>query len=180
MGQVQQLLIASHTYATDHLGWFPYRGTGPDWPWDLTTATADLRETFVEPYFGDRRDVMFCPSSLIEVRSPSSAQFRPQYAGQWITYQYFNFQGSWQFPQPDLTRVNTADPRLSLWGCMTVIKYRGSMVGQNLAHDLVGENRDPEGLNAGKIDGSARWVGFNDTEMYHRAHDVEAYWPTRP
>ncbi len=180
LAQVQQLLVASHNYATDHRGWFPYRGDGAQWPWDLTTPTTDLRETFVEPYFGERRDVMFCPSRLIELRSTSSAQFRPPYASQWVTYQYFNYQGRWEVPQPDLTRANTADPRVSLWGCMTVIKVGGSMVGQNLAHDLVGEPSDPPGLSAGRVDGSTRWVGFEDTEIFFRHGDVRAFWPALP
>ena len=179
LSNVQQLVAASHNYAADHRGWFPYRGDGTQWPWDLTGDDADMRDTFVEPYFGDQRDVMFCPSRLIELRSPSSAQFRPQYASQWVTYQYFNYQGRWEVPQPDLTRVSTADPSVSLWGCMTVIKV-GSWTGQNLAHDVVGEPSDPPGLSAGRVDGSTRWVGFEDAELFFRYGDVRAFWPALP
>jgi len=179
IGQVQQLMAASHNYAADSRGYFPHRGPGADWAWDLVGNDADLRDTFVEPYFDGRRDVMFCPSRLIEVRSTDSPQYRSQYAGPFVTYQYFNYQAGWRFARPDLTRVSTADPRLSLWGCMAVIKTGGSQAGQNLGHDLVGENRDPEGQSAGRIDGSARWVGFDQMEHYHGG-GVSSYWPARP
>ncbi len=176
IGQVQQIMTASHNYAADFRGWFPHRGGGAAWAWAMDGQT-DLHDSFIEPYFGDRRDVMFCPSRLIEVRSPSSPQYSSQYANRFVTYQYFNYQaGNWQFPRPDLTRTDSADPRLSLWGCLAVIKNNG----QNLAHDLVGENRDPDGLSAGRVDGSARWVGFDDTEMYHSTGGVRSYWPARP
>ncbi len=175
ISQVHQIMTASHNYATDSRGWFPHRGTGAAWAWDLVGNDADLRETFVKPYFNDRRDVMFCPSKLIQVRSTNSPQYNSQYAGPFVTYQYFNYPVGWHFPRPDLTKVSTADPRLSLWGCMAVIKNNG----QNLGHDLVGENRNPEGQSAGRVDGSARWVGFAQMESYHGS-GVMSHWPKRP
>ncbi len=157
--QLKQIVTASHNYAADHNGLFPSHPSRGEAPHRLKTNNYDLNRDFVKPYIGDLRNIMmFCPGPLITVRNPTVAQYVENH----VTYQYFNFPpGDPKFliTQPNLTSDETADNTATLWSDLGLVTGAGVYLG----HDAPAVTAPPTGMNNTRVDGSTRWVTWDDT-----------------
>jgi prepilin-type N-terminal cleavage/methylation domain-containing protein len=159
--QIKQVAAASHVYATDHHARFPLHPNRTDAAHRLRRAGHyDLNATFVLPYIGQLRNTMlFCPGPLITARNPSIAQYQTDH----VTYQYFNLPiGTSGFlqAQPDLTKADTAANTATFWSDMTLQTSGGFYFG----HDAPILLTPPSGLNEARVDGSVRWVQWQQAE----------------
>ncbi len=157
--QLKQIVTACHTYAADQDGLFPSAPQRGQAPHRLKANGYDLNRDFVEPYIGDLRNtMMFCPGPLITARDATHSQYQENH----VTYQYFNFPAGdpkFLIPQPDLTSDETADNTATLWSDLALVTSGALYFG----HDAPITTTPPTGMNNTRVDGSTRWVRWEDT-----------------
>ena len=175
--QTKQIVTATLTYASDSFGLLPGRpgwGAGNYRPHTMVAGSVDLVATFINPYLGGSRDtVMFCPSSLLDARNPTTTI--PDYTYDNVTYQFhaYDTDNAWVVDMPDLTKVSGFGAATGLWSCLSITGTTGFYFG----HDRPIVYVEPEGLNSALTDGSARWFDWVDTEFYIGWGDQQYMWP---
>lgn len=174
--QLHQVGLADFSYAGDNAHIRPYRcGTYLIPQRVYSVNYYDMNATFITPYLGDR-NIMFCPSRLLEVRYPGLVS--PDYVSSYVTYQYHNMagsKGSWIGSiHPDLSRIGGSRRPVAIWSCLTL-----SAAGLWFGHDAPHTKDPPSGMNAAWTDGSVHWTGYAQTESYWVDASMDQWyvWP---
>ena len=180
---LKAIRTASGEYAADWREYYPYRPPGSYLPhvfWN--GGSFDLNETFAKVYLpANRKDIMFCPGKLYQARSPYAPGWTAPggYAWRYVSYTYFNFHpsdgyGNWLTAEayPNMATTVSASPRYALWGCLTVVKHWAY-----LAHDCPQTPVTPLGMNAAFLNGSARWIEWEDMAPFWDDGGQDFYWP---
>jgi len=125
LGNTRQIGQATMIYAGDSDAWLPCRGGStyyPHWMRDgAVPETWNLNTSFINVYLaGNRDNAMFCPGRLYEYAYPTRAV--PDYITWRTGYSYFNVpnKAAWLVPYQDLRRLDRANPKCGLWGCLTL------------------------------------------------------------
>jgi len=182
LSHLDQIGTGMAAYAADHDGFYPIRG--PEGRQRAETihphSVADeqtgynLVETFIDPYL-EKREFMFCPGDLWEVRNPTL----DGYDFELVTYQFFQMKdgaSNWVAgEQPELIRQGGDRGRWPMWSCLTVSKYGYDETF--LAHDSAGGSTEPAGQNALFTDGSAAWKQWNSLEPFFDNGNQRYLWP---
>jgi len=187
LSQLHQVHIGTINYATDSFQWYPYR-TGDSLPQQIADGNRyNFNETLVDAYLAKRNHLMFCPTRLNDVRGPEVAPF--DYWRTFVTYHFYsppqdgfrgNYKNAWAQRVPTYGTLSKSNSRLPLWSCLTHQKQtsqNGWLAGSWLAHDRALELEDPEGMNFIRVDGSATWADFTDTEPFVRSGNGVYWWP---
>lgn len=172
--RLRQMQTACVSYSQDNAGWFPWRSSsGSYMPHIVSGSGFNLNVSFSPKYLGSQLDpLVFCPSTLYTVRSPTTF---PSYPGTYYAYQYTNYPaGGWVVPKPKLQRRN-ADGAYAMWTCLTTLKDSGNY----LAHDVPERPITPKGQNAAKIDGSVAWHPWSNLEVFAIVSSHQFSWPKR-
>ena len=170
--RLRQLQTASASYASDSMGWFPWRSSsGAYMPHLIKSSGFDLNVSFSKKYLDTHLDpTVFCNGELYTVRNPIVF---PSYPGMYYAFTYTNYPaGGWIVPKPKLQRTN-ASGKYALWTCLTTLKDTGRFLG----HDSPEIPVKPTGQNAAKIDGSVAWYPWNDLETFVITSSHNFYWP---
>lgn len=172
--RLRQIQTASVSYANDFQGWFPWRSaSGSYMPHQISGTGYNLNTSFSPKYLAGQLDpLVFCPSTLYTVRSPTAF---PSYPGTYYAFTYCNYPaGGWVVPKPKLQRRN-AEGSYALWTCLTTLKDSANF----LAHDVPEVPTKPKGQNAAKIDGSVAWQPWSNLEIFVNVSSHQFYWPKR-
>lgn len=170
VNNLRQIQAACSAYAGENNGVYP----APDREYGFPHEFGNY-DDLLKPYLQVPRDkIMFCPG-LIKVRNGKT----PLYDTHYTTYQYFNFdrtfQGTFATNKPDMTRMTTIPNGVPLWGCLTSTKN-----GNTIAHDQPSIKKPLTGMNAVYPDGHAAWVPTADLEVYYTFDGLSLYWPKPP
>ena len=180
MAQTKQILTGTFNYAADNFGLLPAR---PGWgahnhrPHTMVSSglDVDLVKSFINPYLGGKRDdLMFCPSSLITARNPTTTS--PDYTYDNVTYQFhaYDTDEAWIIDMPNLTKMSELRAGYGLWSCLTLAHLGGEFY---FGHDRPIVPGEPDGMNSALSDGSARWVDWPDVEHYITYGTQYYMWP---
>lgn len=177
----KQLYSATIMYMRDGDDYFPYRGAFVTWLHTLTeTSDYDLNETLVEAYLGAgkkiRTEMMFCDSTLLNVRDPDNFS---GYDNRYCTLNYYVLPTSGNLLQVDFQneRLSTADPKNALWSCMTLYK---STANEWLGHNAPASARKTDGASTVFVGGDAKWVRESSYEiLWIGGNGFEFYEPVR-
>jgi len=170
--RLRQLQTACGSYATDFIGWFPWRSSsGAYMPHIIKGTGFELNATFATKYLASNLDpAVFCNGELYTVRNPI---VYPSYPGLYYAFTYTNYPaGGWIVPKPKLQRHN-ADGKYALWTCLTTLKDTGNFLG----HDSPEIPVKPTGQNAAKVDGSVAWHPWATMEPFAIVSSHNFYWP---
>ena len=174
---LRQAHLATMNYAADHNDWLPPRhGTGAA-PHRMQGSSQNLHDTLVDPYLAEMRDeVLFCPSSLYDVRSPEN---HSQYVTNHVTYAYFGGYGPdsdprWQVAnRPDLRRIGRDPSTTPLWTDLAIEMGSGPWLG----HEAPIIPDPPDGQNVVSLGGSTRWFDFDRLKPIYIDTGNTFYWP---
>ncbi|MBC2603417.1 type II secretion system protein [Puniceicoccus vermicola] len=182
---LRQLAFATQTYANDHKGKAPYPRVLNDGSPSYAHAphyyqVAAYNETLA-PYLGNRFDSMYCPGALSDDPQGTydpEAQRASAEPNDFVSYQYFQGSssgapsGNVKEEYSDLfSNILDAPGHCAMWGCLTYTtgsRTFGHMEGRSTSGTI-------EGMNAAFVDGSVRWVPFDQLEPY--TNDGAYYWP---
>ncbi len=173
VAQIRQNALACIAFANDNRGFFPnhtpeYRNRGIPHRYQK-----EYYDVTLKPYLGERRNAMFCPGEIYDTRNPDMEGNYSDEAG-YMTYCYFNVT-SMLAPKglvmDNIARIN--NPRMAMWGCFTF--YRNGVASSHSEPDVARPH--PEGMNAVRMDGSARWFKFAELEEFGQASSGVFYWP---
>ncbi|HAI10926.1 MAG TPA: hypothetical protein DCM28_04435 [Phycisphaerales bacterium] len=188
--RLHHLMVASLAFAVDNKDTFPNRGK-PAYPHATSANTGSIYfvdanpsdryplNVWQERYMqGSRGDTLFCPGDL--VNDPSRRADAPGYSKEWMTYQYFgdaNIANRWGWGQWRSSRqlldpndVHTS-PKTPIWSCITA-RYKAT--GLWLAHDSA-NGTETQGQNSAQLDGSVKWVQFENLEWVVYSGSLEFY-----
>ena len=176
MSRLKQIVTGTFVYAIDYKDHLPARpGSGPTYvrPHTMAYGSVDLVKSFIIPYLVDRDEMMFCPSRLLDARSPQTTA--PDYTYPNITYQYhvYDADTAWLIDMPDLSRTSAFQQAYALWTCLTLYDVSGIYYG----HDRPVERDAPEGFNSAMTDGSASWFAWSQHEDYIGFGTQRYIWP---
>jgi prepilin-type N-terminal cleavage/methylation domain-containing protein len=168
LSKLRQLQMACLSYAGEHNGVYPDGKPGED-PHEFNGYDDKLKN-----YLPDRSESMFCPGAISTVRNATT----PGYTQNYGTYMYFNYTGGTKFlnsylPQPNLTRMVTAPINVPMWGCLTVKKKDGTLLGHD--EPLV-KAASFSGMNVVYPDGHARWADGNTLEPFLKDTAGDSYY----
>ncbi len=176
--QLKQIMTGTFMYTTSNAGLLPARpgwGAGNRRPHTMVDVSlgVDLNKTFIQPYITDDRDLLFCPSRLLEVRNPATTS--PNYTYVNVTYQYhlYDTDNAWVVERPDLSRAGGLKAGYGVWSCLTVDDALYGYFG----HDRPLIPLEPDGLNSALTDGSARWFKWEQCEAYIGWGSQLYLWP---
>jgi prepilin-type N-terminal cleavage/methylation domain-containing protein len=175
MSRLKQIATGTFIYAVDYKDHLPARpGSGPGnvRPHTMAYGTVDLNKAFIAPYLVDR-EMMFCPSTLLDARNPTTTT--PDYTYPNITYQYhvYDAANAWLVDMPDLSRVSAFRHAAALWTCLTLSEVSGIYYG----HDRPIVREAPEGFNSAMTDGAALWFQWSQREDYIGFGTQRYIWP---
>lgn len=177
----KQLYTATSMYSDDNNDQFPDRGNNATWLHVLKNGTKDMNVTLVDKYLGEgtkvRNEIMFCDSTLYNVRNPDV------FAGYDSLYCTLSF---YAIPTASGSLVATdfqnesflsAEPENALWSCMILYKPSGNVW---LGHNAPDSARKTDGASTVFIDGGAKWVSEKSYKLlWTGGAGFEFYLPQR-
>lgn len=188
--KLHNLMVASISFAVDNKDQFPNRGK-PAYPHatDANTASiyfvdANPSDTYPlnvwqERYMqSSRGEALFCPGEL--TNDPARRPDAPGYNKNWMTYQYYGDAdianrwgwGQWRASRKLLDPNDVhASPKTPIWCCITA-RYKAT--GLWLAHDS-NSGVKTEGQNSAQLDGSVKWVQYDNLEWVVYSGSIEFY-----
>lgn len=198
LSNARQLATSTIAYAIDHNGAFPGRSaTSPRGLHDPNFANrGTLRfdwEYYIDGFDPDiGSDFFYCPSMINQISRethwPTSYGYGDQYRWGYSYYGHYTIADgttawNWRSEDVDTPRGMDSDPRAGIWGDWTrgiygnfwsVVPHPSSGGGYWNDWDFGDRPADapntrPEGVNQSHVDGSAKWYGFDDTELVIQA-----------
>jgi len=179
LSQLRQLMVATMAYTADNNATYPWRNPSSGYPHQMKRTTNlryNLYPPFVKPYLGGNT-LLFCPA----MGGPGTNA--PDAEVEWVSRQYYVWPypgGFWAsgVPQPvGQDKAYNLNGRNPIWACQAMAKLNwgwGYQSHGNLGYSLAA----PKGFNSAQSDGSARWVKWEEAEVffYVSSQDHAGYW----
>ena len=183
----KQLALASHLYADENNDYLANRH--PENPFLHTLRWAnsdqfDLNIILMDPYVDGsnkvREELLFCDSTLLNIRNSSVDQYVNNHDGQSANYGTINYFliptiGNLLDSDFDNTTLSVADSENALWSCMTLDKSPTKYMGHNATETA--EKFD--GSSTSYIDGSAKWIRDSSCRKIFVSGQLSFYHPDR-
>lgn len=155
----KQLYTATVMYSDDNGDRFPDRGDNATWLHVLKNGSKDLNSTLVDKYVGEgekvRTEIMFCDSTLFNVRAPGVFSGYDELYCTLNLYTIPTATGTLTATDFSNESFLNAEPDNALWSCLILYKPGGNVW---LGHNAPDSARKSDGASTVFIDGGAKWV----------------------
>ncbi|MCM8532346.1 MAG: type II secretion system GspH family protein [Lentisphaeraceae bacterium] len=177
----KQLYSATIMYMRDGDDRFPYRGSNVTWLHTIgQNSNYDLNKTLVNPYLGTgkeiRSEIMFCDSTLFDVRNPDDFN---GYDNRHCTLNYYVIPNTGNLVKPGFSNERLSNSKSSnpLWSCMVLYK---SSSNTWLGHNAPASSRKTDGASTVFVGGDAKWVRESSYEiLWVAGNGFEFYEPVQ-